>query len=45
VCSSGTCQRAACPTGYNVNPDLGEFEEAEILKTFGDVPEDFRSVS
>jgi hypothetical protein len=27
------------------NPDLGEFEEAEILKTFGDVPEDFRGVS
>ena len=27
------------------NPDLGEFEEAEILKSFGDVPEDFRGVS
>ena len=27
------------------NPDLGEFEEAEILKTFGDGPEDFRGMS
>ena len=27
------------------NPDLGEFEEAEILKSFGDVPEDFRGVA
>jgi hypothetical protein len=25
--------------------DLGELEEAEILKTFGDVPEDFRGVT
>ena len=23
------------------SPELGEFEEAEILKTFGDVPDDF----
>jgi hypothetical protein len=23
------------------SPDLGDFEEAVILKTFGDVPEDF----
>jgi hypothetical protein len=23
------------------SPDLGEFEEAVILKSFGDVPEDF----
>jgi hypothetical protein len=23
------------------SPDLGDFEEAMILKTFGDVPEDF----
>jgi hypothetical protein len=27
------------------NPDLGEFEEAEILKTFGGVPDDFRGMS
>jgi hypothetical protein len=26
------------------NPDLGEFDEAEILKTFGQVPEDFRDI-
>ena len=26
------------------NPDLGEFDEAEVLKTFGDVPEDFQDV-
>jgi hypothetical protein len=25
-------------------PDLGEFEEAVILKTFGDVPDDFISI-
>jgi hypothetical protein len=24
------------------NPDLGDFDEAEILRTFGDVPKDFR---
>jgi hypothetical protein len=24
------------------DPSLGEFEDAVILKTFGDVPEDFR---
>jgi hypothetical protein len=24
------------------DPNLGEFEDAEIVKTFGDVPEDFR---
>jgi hypothetical protein len=24
------------------DPNLGEFEDAVILKTFGDVPEDFR---
>jgi hypothetical protein len=24
------------------SPDLGEFEDAVILKTFGDVPDDFR---
>ncbi len=23
------------------SPDLGDFEDAMILKTFGDVPEDF----
>ena len=23
------------------SPELGEFEEAEILKTFGEVPDDF----
>jgi hypothetical protein len=27
------------------NPDLGEFDEAEILKTFGDLPHDFRDAS
>ena len=26
------------------DPNLGEFEDAVILKTFGDVPEDFRQV-
>jgi hypothetical protein len=26
------------------NPELGEFDEVEILRTFGDVPEDFRGV-
>jgi hypothetical protein len=26
------------------DPNLGEFEDAVILKTFGDVPEDFRHV-
>ena len=26
------------------HPNLGEFEDAVILKTFGDVPEDFRHV-
>ena len=24
------------------SPELGEFEDAAILKTFGDVPDDFR---
>jgi hypothetical protein len=24
------------------DPNLGEFEDATILKTFGEVPEDFR---
>jgi hypothetical protein len=27
------------------SPDLADFEEAMILKTFGDVPDDFISVS
>jgi hypothetical protein len=27
------------------SPDLGDCEEAMILKTFGDVPDDFISVS
>jgi hypothetical protein len=27
------------------SPDLGDFEEAMILKTFGDVPDDFISLS
>ena len=27
------------------NADLGEFEDAVILKAFGDVPDDFRFVS
>ena len=27
------------------SPDLGEFDEAVILKTFGDVPEDFGRAS
>ena len=27
------------------SPDLGEFDDAVILKTFGDVPDDFISVS
>jgi hypothetical protein len=26
------------------SPDLGEFEDAVILKVFGDVPDDFRFV-
>jgi hypothetical protein len=26
------------------DPNLGEFEDAVILQTFGDVPEDFRHV-
>jgi hypothetical protein len=26
-------------------PDLGEFEDAVILKAFGDVPDDFRFVT
>jgi hypothetical protein len=26
------------------DPNLGDFEDAVILKTFGDVPEDFRQV-
>jgi hypothetical protein len=26
------------------HPNLGEFDDAVILKTFGDVPEDFREV-
>jgi hypothetical protein len=26
------------------SPDLGEFDDAVILKTFGDVPDDFRFV-
>ena len=25
------------------NPDLGEFEDAVILETFGELPEDFRT--
>jgi hypothetical protein len=27
------------------DPNVGEFEEAEILKSFGDVPEDFRGMT
>jgi hypothetical protein len=27
------------------NPDLGEFKDAVILKTFGDVPDDLRFVT
>jgi hypothetical protein len=27
------------------SPDLGEFEDAVILKAFGDVPDDFRFVT
>jgi hypothetical protein len=27
------------------SPDLGEFEDAVILKIFGDVPDDFRFVT
>jgi len=26
------------------SPELGEFEDAVVLKTFGDVPDDFRFV-
>jgi hypothetical protein len=26
------------------NPNVGEFDDAVILKTFGDLPEDFREV-
>jgi hypothetical protein len=29
---------------WSGDPNLGEFEDAVILKTFGDVPEDFRQV-
>jgi hypothetical protein len=27
------------------SPEFGEFEDAVILKTFGDVPDDFRFVT
>jgi hypothetical protein len=27
------------------SPDLGEFEDAVVLKAFGDVPDDFQSVT
>jgi len=33
-----------CPSRQG-SPDLGEFEDAVILKIFGDVPDDFRFVT
>jgi hypothetical protein len=32
----------AVPLSRRGNPDVGEFDDAVILKTFGEIPDDFR---
>jgi hypothetical protein len=39
--SSNEANAGAVAFSRQGSPDLGEFEDAVILKTFGEVPEDF----